>query len=148
MEYDQACFEIIDSGNFIRITPIKLAHDSSSDDSDRDWIKSEIEISAGSFKGKFNGDLRITDINYFRLGLEHLYTHLNDELIFEDLEGYLKTNIKGDGNGHFEVMCTVSDNPGYMPSKLSFYLDFDQTQIMQMVRELNAIATQFSAKII
>lgn len=146
MEYDQACFEIVDNGDFIRITPIKLAHDNFSHDWDRDWIKSEIEINTGSFKGKFNGDLKISNLNYFKSGLEHLYTHLDGELLFEDIEGYLKINIKGDGNGHFEMICTVCDNPGYMPAKLSFYLNFDQTQIMQMVRDLGNISNQFSVK--
>ena len=146
MEYDKACFEIIDNGNLIRIIPIKLAHDNSSDNWDKDWIKTEIEVSAGSFKGKFHGDLRLPDLNYFRSGLEHLYTNLSGELLFEDIEGYLKINIKGDGVGHFEARCIVSDNPGHMPEKLSFYLNFDQTHIMPIIRELNNTSIQFSTK--
>ncbi len=54
MEFDEYLkFEINDSGNFIRITPIHHFNYFSDLDRDKNWINTRIEVKAGSFIGSY-----------------------------------------------------------------------------------------------
>jgi hypothetical protein len=140
---EELCFEIFDNGNFIRLTPVKISYPDATTDWDKNWIDAKIEVKAGPFTGAYSAQFRTTDLQYFRKGLAIIYDDLNGCAIFEELEGYLKINIKGDGIGHFEADCIACNNPGYGVITLNFELHFDQTQIMPMIRQLDVIMASF-----
>jgi len=143
MEDDKSFFEIFDGGNFLRVTPIEYKYYSASDEWDRNWLEVQIEVKAGAFSAKYKADLMAVEFKTLKEYFEYTYTHLSNEFKFEDIEHYTELNLKGDGIGHFEINCVITDNPGYMVRSLDFNLSIDQTQIMPIVRQLNAILLQF-----
>lgn len=143
MEDEELFFEIFDSGDFIRIVPIKYKYSGDSDVWDKNWLDIKIEVKADAFAAKYNADLRTYDFKTLKEYFEYIYNHLDGEFKFEDIEHHLEFNLKGDGIGHFEIYCIVTNNPGYMESSLSFYLSIDQTQIMPLVRQLDNIVSRF-----
>jgi hypothetical protein len=142
---EEPYFEIFDTGDFIRIIPVEYNNYNSEDEWDKNWIKTRIEVKAGVFNGKYMADLMTVDFESFRKVFNYIYDNLAGEGTFADTEGYIEIHIKGDGIGHFEAYCKACDNPGYMERTLEFYLNFDQTQIMPMLRQLNTITAQFPA---
>jgi hypothetical protein len=58
------------------------------------------------------------------------------------MEGWLKIDIEGDGKGHFHAACVALDQPG-IGSKLAFGVDFDQTELPEILRGLDAICETF-----
>lgn len=143
MENDEPFFEIFDSGNFLRITPIRYKYYSASDDWDKNWLEVQIKVKAGAFSAVYKADLMTIGFKTLKDYFEYIYNHLSGEFQFENIEHCIKLNLKGDGIGHFEIDCTVTDEPGYLESSLSFYLSIDQTQIMPLVRQLDTIIAQF-----
>ena len=146
MEEDEPFFEIFDSGDFVKVSPIKYKYPDPSLDWDRKWLDVEINVRAGAFSAKYNADLMIVDFESFKKGIQYLYSHLSGVAEFHCLESYLNINLKGDGIGHFEVDCKACDNPGYMARTLEFSMSIDQTQLMPLVRQLDAILLKFPFK--
>ncbi len=143
MELEEVFFEIKAGGDFIKVVPQEFSYKNSDHSWDRNWITTEVIIKAGGFSGHYGAQFMIVDFKEFKKQLEYSYDHLDKSAIFEDLERYLKINIKGDGLGHFEIFCEVSDNPGYLERQLAFYLSIDQTYIPQLIRQLDGIAREF-----
>ena len=56
---------------------------------------------------------------------------------------YLELQIIGDGIGHFEVNVKASDQPGVNASELTFTMGFDQTELNELVNQLDRITKQF-----
>lgn len=144
MEDDELFFEIFDRGNYIRVSPLKYVYPDS-EEWDSAWIDVKIEVKAGAFTAKYKAGLRTSDFKILKEYFGYIYSHLDGEFKFEDIEHHFELNLKGDGIGHFEIYCTVSDEPGYMESSLSFYLSIDQTQIMPIVWQLDEILNRFPA---
>jgi hypothetical protein len=140
---EELCFEIFDNGNFIRLTSVKVRYPDATTDWDKNWIDVKIEVKAGPFTGAYSAQILTVDFKAFRKGLATIYDNLNGHAIFEDIEGYLKINIEGDGIGHFGADCIACNKPGCGAITLNFELHFDQTQIMPMIRQLDAIMASF-----
>lgn len=137
-------FEIKDSGNFVRIEPQKLAKSNSELDWDNNWVISKFAVKGGSFSGNCSGELTTIDFEILKRELSKLYDKLDGKIEFEDLEGFLKISISGDGIGHFEAEIVACDN--IYESELRFSLHFDQTQIHEMVNQLDSITKEFSIR--
>ena len=135
-------FELKDSGDFIRLELNHLNYPNAELDWDRNWIKSKVIVKAGGFSGQFNCDLKTTDFERFKRSLSKLYDQLKGTASFETIEGQIKIRIKGDGLGHFEADCSVMDDAG-IGNKLDFEINFDQTIIPEMVRQLEIVAETF-----
>ena len=135
-------FELKDSGDFIRIELINLNYPNAELDWDRNWIKSKVIVRAGGFSGQFQCDLMTTDFERFKQSLSQLYDKLDGTASFDTIEGQIEIKINGDGIGHFEADCSVMDDAG-MGNKLDFEINFDQTIIPEMVRQLNNITKTF-----
>ena len=83
------------------------------------------------------------DFGIFKRELFRLYDNLKGVANFNDLEGYLKLKITGDGIGHFEADVKACDQPGVNASELTFAMGFDQTGIKELVNQLDRITKQF-----
>jgi len=67
----------------------------------------------------------------------------NIATLLDNLEHALQLKILGDGVGHFEVQVTANDNPDINSSNLSFTMAFDQTEIKNLVNQLDKITKAF-----
>lgn len=116
----------------------------SSDYWDGNWVKSIINVSAGGFTGKVRASLRSEEFVEFMNELSMLYKELSGQAHFTTMEKWLSITVVGDGLGHFEAQCKLSDNaPAGGGNTLYFTLHFDQTFIPGMLDGLNRIVTAF-----
>lgn len=135
-------FEIFDSGNYLRIEPLTRLQFGSDIMSDRNWIDTRISVKAGGFIGQYTMLISTGDFEYFRRDLAGLYDDLAGKIKFSPLEGQLTLDITGDGIGHFRVSGEARDNVGF-GNQLYFKLNFDQTNIKELVSQLEGITRDF-----
>jgi hypothetical protein len=137
-------FEIFDSGDFVRLEPIKPENynDELQDDWDKNWIRTKVTVKGGAFTGQFFADFTTIDFEIFKRGIKNLDNDFTGKAKFETLEGQLTLNIEGDGIGHFEIKCFAEDRPGN-GSRLSFNFTFDQTALARLINELDNITKAF-----
>ena len=136
-------FEIADSGDYVRVEALEFAHYDAELDWDKNWLKSKVIVKAGSFSGEYNAEFMTTDFARFKKDFSALYDNLSGGAMFNDVERYLELRIIGDGNGHFKMNVIANDMPGIYGSQLTFEIDFDQTYINNIVRQLNKITDAF-----
>ena len=136
-------FEIIDNDFKFQIKPEKLLFPNSKLDWDRNWISAKIFIKTGGFIGNYIAEIMTLDFEKFKQELIKLYDNLNGSANFECLEHYLTIKIKGDGLGHFTAYCEAIDKPSDDENKLSFSFYFDQTQIKDLVNQLDLITKEY-----
>ena len=146
MDLENLYFELNSQGNFVKIEPLGLITYNSSLDYDNNFIKCKIYVSGGAFSGEYSANLLTTDFEIFKHQLNSLYNNLNGSAEFSTLEDEINIKIKGDGIGHFNSVITCFDFPGIYSSKLVFGIDFDQTFIKTIVRQINEITKKFPIK--
>ena len=134
--------EFADAGNVIRIEPIALTFPKATLDWDRNWVKTNVTVKCGVFSGQFVAEFLTTDFEIFRRQLKKLDNDFNASATFEPLEQQLVLKIKGDGLGHFEIDCEATPQ-SHLEQKLTFSMNFDQTQIKEYVRQLDRITKAF-----
>lgn len=142
-ERQEVYFELFDAGDIVRLEPIELINYDSNIDWDRNWVKTKVTVKGGKFSGHYSGDFMTVDFEKFKQELSRLYDNLKGIANFNDLEGYLELKITGDGIGHFEVDVKACDQPGINASVLTFTMGFDQTEIKNLVIQLDRITKQF-----
>lgn len=142
-EKQEIYFEIFDAGDLVRLEPIELIKYNSDVDWDKNWIKTQVTIKGGKFSGQYSGDFMTVDFEKFKQELSILYDNLQGTANFNDLEGFLELKITGDGIGHFEVNVKACDQPGVNASELTFTMGFDQTELKDLVNQLDRITKQF-----
>ena len=142
MNEDQSRFELNESGNFLRLTPIKQNFPDSKDSWDRNWIEVNVEFKIDSFRGNFNGNFMTLDFENFKQQLRKLYSDLKGYANFESTDNLVKIQMKGDGIGHIEVNCAVSDDGGFSKN-FEFKIEIDQTQIPDIINDLNQLTKKF-----
>lgn len=135
-------FELEEGENFLRISVIGFAHPDAELDWDRNWLTSNLTLKAGGFLGKFDCELMTTDFIRFKEQLSKLYEKMNGNAFFDTREEQVAIKIEGDGLGHFRADCTAIDFPG-TGNKLEFELNFDQTAIPDLIRQLDSIIHTF-----
>ena len=136
-------FEISDGNNQVKVIPKNFIYPDAELEFDSYWLKSDVIVKAGAFSGCYEADFMSVDFAKFKNELEYLYNHLDSTAIFEGSERYLKIVLNGDGLGHLEVFCQASNNPGWMPNDLEFFLSIDQTYIPPLLRQLENIILKF-----
>lgn len=147
MEFNENLFfEISNQGNSIKIETLYLIKYDSEIDYDRNWIQCKVIVSGGAFSGEYISDLMTTDFEKFKHELNSLYTNLNSVAEFYDLESAVNIKIKGDGIGHFNAEIICNDSPGIETAQLKYEIDFDQTFIKGIVKQLNDITRKFPIK--
>lgn len=58
------------------------------------------------------------------------------------MEEWLSIDIAGDGKGHFRADCVAVDMPG-TGNRLTFEIEFDQTDLPEILGGLDAISRAF-----
>lgn len=105
---------------------------------DRAFIYFKVTVDAGVFKGDYDTEAEVWDFQQLKQQLQNIYENLNGGAYFKPLENGLSLDIKGDGLGHLELHCIA--NPSFLnpalDQKLSFDLQFDQTFIPRLVRQI------------
>jgi hypothetical protein len=127
----------------VRITG--RSHPGSQDFWDGNWVNADIEIDAGSFRGRYGAYLRAEELEGFRDALARLYSFDAKEAKFETMEKQLNIRITGNGLGHFMAECEALDQAG-IGNRLIFSLEFDQTEIPEMLKGLDAVVREYPIK--
>ena len=138
---DKLYFEITDGLDTIKIEPMNLTYPDAEHDWDKNLINSKVSIKGGAFRGQFDAQFMTVDFEKFKQELRRVYNDLKGYANFNCLEDYLELKVKGDGIGHFSVDIIANDNSA--KSKLEFELTFDQTQIPELLRQLDTITKRF-----
>src|SRR5712691_11549446 len=86
-------------GPHIAIRPLWRCHPGQQDYWDGNWIESEIQVSAGAFRGRFRASLRSEEFESFRRELQVLMSSLRGEASFATIEGQLALELQGDDKG-------------------------------------------------
>jgi hypothetical protein len=120
------------------VRPSRREYPEAADYDDGNWVYATIEIAAGSFRGSFEALLRAEEFVRFRDELRPLYERLTGKATFDTMEGWLRIDVQGDGKGQFHAACEAIDQPG-LGNRLRFKIDFDQTELSAIVRDLDAI---------
>lgn len=105
---------------------------------DGNWVDAAIHIGAGGFQGQVESVLRSEEFVSFRDQLRPLHATLTGRATFDTCEGWLRIQVEGDGKGHFHAECEATDRPG-TGNRLVFKIDFDQTEVPEILRGLDAI---------
>ena len=137
------CFEMPFSGNIVRLDPVELIKYDSNLDWDKNWVKTIVTLRGGEFYGKYTAEFMTIDFEKFKQELSQLYDNLTGTANFYDLDDYLELKIVGDGIGHFKVNVIACDQPGIYASRLTFTMSFDQTQLKELVNQLERVTKQF-----
>ncbi|MGF7081800.1 WapI family immunity protein [Mucilaginibacter sp. UYCu711] len=139
---EEVYFELSDEDSFVRVSLNKYSYPESKNVYDKNWISSKIILRSGPFAATFAAEFMAVDFEKFKKELEYLYDHLDSSATFNGLERNLEIQIQGDGIGHLKAICNASDEPGY-GRNFKFYIEFDQTQLMPLIRQLANILQSF-----
>lgn len=127
---------------FLAITLLGRSHPAASDYWDGNWVRAAVEVAAGGFCGKVDGDLRADELVAFCGDLTLLNESLVGTASFTTMEEWLSISATGDGHGHIEFSCEVRDQPG-IGNTLAFRLALDQTYLRPLVAQLVQAVAKF-----
>jgi hypothetical protein len=139
---EETFFEILEESDYLRLEPIELIKYDSEIDWDKNWIKTKISVKSGSFSGQYFADFMTVDFEKLKNDFYRIYDNLKGFVDFVDLERHLELKISGDGIGHFVVHVNASDKPSE-GNRLIFELFFDQTQIKELINQLEKITKAY-----
>ena len=137
-------FEIKESGDFIGIDVLGFEYATTENDWDRRWLQTKISLKAGAFSGSYRASMINSEFVILYNEFSNLYDNLHGEINFKCVEHHLKLEIKGDGIGHFHTKVVSNDN-SYNGAELTFYLDFDQTFLPEILNSLERIIKIYPA---
>ncbi|MDX2051867.1 MAG: hypothetical protein SFV15_05700 [Polyangiaceae bacterium] len=109
---------------------------------DGNWIDCTVVVAAGGFRGEYVACLRAEEFVSFRRDLERLYAELRGQGQFRSMEEWVTLDFAGDGRGTFRGTCRLRDRAGD-GNLLEFGIEFDQTDVPAMVRDLKEIEEAF-----
>jgi hypothetical protein len=109
---------------------------------DDNWLKVEIRVRAGGFRGKASATIITGELTKFLSELRPLRQTLSGAAEFTTMEEQLSLRLAGDGKGHVELRGEVADQPG-VGNRLQFTLQFDQSQLGASIGELEQVTLLF-----
>ena len=112
---------------------------------DRNMLAVNLTMVAGRFQGFIETQFRADELARFRDLFREMYQHLRGEWHQEFLASGLDLRMKGDGLGHFEMVC-IADDQGGTGNKPTFGIDFDQTEIPEMLASLDEVVANFPVR--
>ena len=77
---------------------------------DRQWISAEAELRLGGFRASVQGDVLFDELQAFALPLSNLQRTLYGAATLKTMEPWLELQLTGDGLGHMDVECTLSQD--------------------------------------
>lgn len=130
------------TADHLLVRVLDRSHPASTDYWDGNWIRSLVVVRVGPFEGEYRCELRTDELSRLHDDLARLYGQLGGRAGLATLDGYLGFDVEGDGLGHFTIEGEATDDPGAGRS-LSFRLEIDQTQLAEVVGQLEATVRQF-----
>jgi hypothetical protein len=137
--------KLIDGDISLIIEPIKFSYPDSTYPTNN-IIQSRVSILAGSFEANYLADLSTLDFRCFRREIERLCDNLGGVANYNCDNRFLSIRVLGDGLGHFKADCIAIDSPGFDERSLSFVINFDQTQIKDIVNQIDTILQTYPIK--
>lgn len=132
----------LSGADHVRIEIVARTHPDAGDYWDANWVSARVSIRVGGFRGKYHACLTTYELKRFRDELAIAYDHLDGTATFESMEEWLCIRATGDGVGHFALSCRAKDAPG-TGNELQFHLDVDQSQLLEMVWQLDEVLAQY-----
>lgn len=105
---------------------------------DDDWLVVQIEVNAGKFHGRTDASITLRELGRLISQVRPLYGTLSGVARLDTMEEQIALHLSGDGKGHIHLRGEVRDQPG-LGNRLTFYLDFDQSQLANSIKELDAV---------
>jgi hypothetical protein len=131
-----------DAAEFLRVTVRHRERPACDDYWDGNWLKCDISVATGGFKGRVDAALRAEDFVGFLEQLRQLYESLKGRAEFATMEGWLSIEMIGDGRGHIVTTCELLDRPG-IGNRLKFKIGMDQTFLPPIIAGLEAITAKY-----
>jgi hypothetical protein len=146
MEDNKPYFKIgVGDSHYLIVKPLYRPYDQCQDEWDGNWVNSQILIRVGGFNGNIMASLRTDEFIRFKEELSKLYSTLKGQASFSSMEHWLTIHVEGDGLGHFEADCVAMDEVG-IGNRLQFGLDFDQTDLPGIIKDLDGILRAFPVR--
>ena len=101
-----------------------------------DWIKGQVQIEVGAFKGNLGIHLCVSDIIRFKKQLEPVYERLEGVAEFKTIEDQLSIRIQIDKLGHVQASGYLLDD-FVAGNKLNFNISYDQTLLWHTISEID-----------
>lgn len=136
-------FEIRTFGDSLKIEVLEYITYNSDLDWDNNWLRTEISVGCGDFSGTYIAELMTLEFKELRNQFDYLYHNLTASTLFKDRENQLSFEIKGNGNGKFELEGIAYGSSSEYCAKLYFTLDFDQSYIPGFIKMLDTILQQY-----
>jgi hypothetical protein len=133
------------ASDHLRIRPIHRERPDSTDYWDGNWLSVEISIQSGAFRGKYQANLRSDEFATLLGGLVELSDNLAGEAALQSMEDWIRVQLVGDGRGLFQVTGYARDMAG-TGNRLTFEFEIDQTELAPIVRDLEAILSEFPVR--
>ena len=133
------------AADHVRIRPVCRERPNSTDYWDGNWLDVEVAIQSGTFRGNYRANLRTDELASLLEGLVGLSDNLSGEAALQSMEQWIRLQLAGDGKGHFHVSGDVRDQSG-TGNRLTFEFEIDQTELAPIVRDLEAILSEFPVK--
>jgi hypothetical protein len=127
---------------FLLIKLLGRSHPGCTDYWDGNWIRAQVEVSAGGFRGHVIGDLRADEIVDFHAQLSRLFETLDGIAEFNTLESWLSMRAEGNGRGNIDFRCEIHDQPG-IGNRLHCSLATDQTFLRTTLADLVDAVRQY-----
>jgi len=101
------------------------------------WFDAEVEVQCDGWHGKIRASFMRGELTRFAEEIQILYKEFRGEARVEPIEPHLTLSCEGDGKGHIKVVGTAQNHLG-SGTKLSFWLEADQTYLPVIVKALRA----------
>lgn len=131
-----------DTANHVCLRPLRRSYPATQEFWDGNWLKVDLEVRAGAFRGRFEADLRCEEFERFAEQLAALQASGRGEALLETMEGWVSLRLVADQRGHLEGTCEVRDDPA-LGSCLRFGLTADLTHLPPMLAALGLILVAF-----
>lgn len=125
----------------LTVSVLNRSHDAR-DYWDGNWLDAEIQITTASFHAHYSASLRVEEMDGFRQELSELYSFTSQTAAFTTMERQLSIHILGSKTGRYTAKCEAVAPTG-IGNRLLFQILFDQTEIPQMLKELDAILKEY-----
>jgi hypothetical protein len=135
-----------DERDYLKIQVLARAHPAETDYWDGNWLKAEVEIVAGPWRGGYRADLRAEEFRAFRHQLQRLYDDVDaPAAVFESMEPWLAFDVnRSDRIGHIEVHGKAQCEPFFEAHNVLFFaLELDQSYLPGALSGLADIEAAF-----
>jgi hypothetical protein len=128
--------------DYFSITLLHRAYPDAHDYWDGNWLRSEVEVVVGGFRGRVAEVLRADELAEFSSQLARLIDTLQGTAEFRTMEHWLELTVTSDRRGHLTLSGELRDEPG-LGNILSFSLEYDQTYFRPMSDGLRDAVERF-----